>query len=71
MDLVTNIVPGVSDHQPDRLSLSATVPRAALRFALGYLILPLWGGGVSMDDQAPPRVFRHNRAGQDIPSCAI
>ena len=23
---------------------NADVPRAALRFALGYLILPLWGG---------------------------
>ena len=26
---------------------NANVPRAALRFALGYLILPLWGGDIT------------------------
>ena len=26
---------------------NADVPRAALRFALGYLILPLWGGDIT------------------------
>ena len=26
---------------------NAGVPRAALRFALGYLILPLWGGDIT------------------------
>ena len=28
-----------------RLEKTGTAPRAALRFALGYLIMPLWGGG--------------------------
>ena len=26
---------------------NADVPRAALRFAMGYLILPLWGGDIT------------------------
>ena len=26
---------------------NADVPRASLRFALGYLILPLWGGDIT------------------------
>jgi hypothetical protein len=28
-----------------RLEKNGDAPRAALRFALGYLIMPLWGGG--------------------------
>jgi len=28
-------------------------PRAALRFALGYLILPLWGGEMSKPGDGP------------------
>ena len=35
--------------------VALTVPRAALRSTLGYLILPLWGGGVSMVAQAIPK----------------
>jgi hypothetical protein len=48
-----------------------TVPRAALRSALGYLILPLWGSGGSMVDRASPRVFSHNRTGHDNSPYAI
>jgi len=29
-----------------RLEKNGDAPRAALRFALGYLIMPLWGGGI-------------------------
>jgi hypothetical protein len=33
-------------------------PRAALRFALGYLIMPLWGGG---DEKTAGTVRLHHR----------
>jgi hypothetical protein len=32
-------------HPKDLRRTQNTVPRAALRFALGYLIMPLWGWG--------------------------
>ncbi len=32
-------------HPKDLRRTQNTVPRAALRFALGYLIMPLWGRG--------------------------
>ena len=32
--------------------LRASVPRAALRYALGYLILPLWGGRIGSRPEA-------------------
>ncbi len=35
-------------------SRRASVPRAALRSALGYLLLPLWGGRI---DPSPPPDF--------------
>jgi hypothetical protein len=54
-----------------RVNPYATVPRAALRSTLGYLILPRWGTERSMVDQASPRVFCHHRTGQDNPSDAI
>jgi hypothetical protein len=44
----------LSTHRPDWVFLSASVPRVALRSALGYLILPLWGGRI---DPSPPRTF--------------
>jgi hypothetical protein len=34
-------------RNPRRGNQCADVPRAALRFALGYLILPLWGGEIT------------------------
>jgi hypothetical protein len=58
-------------RNPRRGNQCADVPRAALRFALGYLILPLWGGGRSMVDPTPPRVFCHNRTGHDNSPPAI
>ena len=42
----------VSTHQPDWVFLSASVPRAALRSALGYLLLPLWGGRIGSRPEA-------------------
>jgi hypothetical protein len=36
---------GISSSLKDGTE-NADVPRAALRFALGYLILPLWGGDI-------------------------
>ena len=36
---------GISSSLKDGTG-NADVPRAALRFALGYLILPLWGGDI-------------------------
>ena len=37
---------GISSSLKDGTG-NATVPRAALRFALRYLILPLWGGDIT------------------------
>ena len=37
---------GISSSLKDGTG-NADVPRAALRFALGYLILPLWGGDIT------------------------
>ena len=42
---------GISSSLKDGTG-NADVPRAALRFALGYLILPLWGGEMK---KTPPR----------------
>ena len=63
--------PSVSPSANDPMLPSRNVPRATLRSALGYLILPLWGGGRSMVDQAPSRVFCHNRTGHDNSPPAI
>jgi hypothetical protein len=42
------------------------VPRAALRSALGYLLLPLWGGRIDPSPPGPPLDFPWQPSG-DFP----
>jgi hypothetical protein len=42
-----------------RLEKTGTAPRAALRLALGYLIMPLWGGEMRKPGDGPSPSSRY------------